>query len=131
MQWENRLGPPPEYVMTVLLLLSAWMANEIELLRSQIDRSVAPDPLKPALLRISYADANDFSAAFGSEPIYFRPNEAVSAALLMLESQRVRLVHFDPLAYVRWKGDRADTVDLRDTWARLAFLAEADPVFDF
>lgn len=112
-QWEAGEFAVPSDVSVSILGLAEWRQAAIDAAVKQI--STAPDGSEIAL--IWYESLDDWATLPGREPVLWRPQQSVCAALLAEFPGRLRLVAFNGPAYAAWLGKREDSETRRANWA--------------
>lgn len=111
--WEDAERPVPQDVADRLWNLTEWRQSAIDAAVKQI--SSAPDDATIAL--VWYDTLDDWATLAGREPVQWRPQQSVCAALLAEFPGRLRLVRFDAPSYSAWLGNRNDSESMRGAWA--------------
>lgn len=112
-QWEAGEFAVPHDVAIRILKLAEWRQSAIDATVKQI--STAPDGTTIAL--IWYESLDDWATIPGREPVLWRPQQSVCAALLAEFPGRLRLVALDGPAYAAWLGKQKDSETMRANWA--------------
>lgn len=112
-QWEAAEFPVPLDVATRIRQLADWRQAAIDAAVRQIGE--APDDAEIAL--IWYETLDDWASLAGREPVLWRPQQSVCAALLAEFPGRLALVKFDGLDYAEWLDGRNDSETMRSLWA--------------
>lgn len=112
-QWEAGEFPVPVDVRSSIERLAEWRQRAIDAAVKQI--STAPAGSSIAL--IWYESLDDWATLPGREPVLWRPQQSVCAALLAEFPGRLRLVPFDGPDYSDWLGQRDDSETMRAQWA--------------
>ncbi len=117
-QWEAGEYPVPQDVEVAISRLAEWRQAAISAAVKQI--SSMPDETHIAL--VWYESLDDWATLPGREPVLWRPQQAVCAALLAEFPGRVSLVRFDGVSYSEWLNRREDSEMMRSAWAASAAL---------
>jgi hypothetical protein len=105
---------PPD-VSQRITRLAEWRQSAIDAAVKQIASAPADDDI--AL--VWYDSLDDWASLPGREPVLWRPQQSVCAALLAEFPGRLRLVGFDGPAYAAWLADREDSETQRSQWAAM------------
>ena len=111
--WEDDERPVPGDVARNMLALIEWRQAAIDAAIKQI--SAAPGDSGIAL--VWYESLDEWASLNGREPVLWRAQQSVVAALAGEFSGRVRLIRFDGPAYAEWLAGRADSETMRSMWA--------------
>lgn len=113
--WEDGDRATPSDVAASIDKLAEWRQSAIDAAVKQI--SAAPAEADIAL--IWYESMDDWATLPGREPILWRPQQSVCAALVAEFPGRVKLVSFDGPAFAEWLQGNPDNETARSTWAAL------------
>lgn len=117
-QWEDGERSIPADVAHNIQALAAWretaLAGALAAIREQTGKRGQPAGVDV----IWYEHIDDWITLPGREPILFRPQQSVCAALAAAVPT-VRLVVFDGPAYADWLAGREDGEAMRAAWAAM------------
>lgn len=116
-RWESGARAVPVDVAERMTGLANWRQQAIDAAVKQI--SAAPSEVGIAL--VWYDTVDDWASLPGREPVLWRPQQSVIAALLAEFPGRVSIVRFDVPEYATWLDGRNDSETMRGRWS-----AEAD-----
>lgn len=112
-QWEaGEFAVPPDVAQRITRL-AEWRQSAIYAAVKQI----AAAPYGSNIALVWYESIDDWSSLPVREPVFWRPQQSVCAALLAEFPGRLRLVSFDAPAYSAWLSGREDSETLRSQWA--------------
>lgn len=112
--WERGERRIPEDVAAAMRWLSEWRTQAISSAHDRIEALLA-DRGEAAL--VWYPSIDDWLTLPGREPVMWRPQQSVCAALLAEFTGCVTLVAFDGRDYAAWLAGRADNEAMRAQWA--------------
>lgn len=112
-RWESGARGVPDDVAGRVCSLLNWRQSAIDVAVGRISDS--PENVEVAL--IWYDSLDDWATLPGREPVMWRPQQSVCAALQAEFPGRLQLVRFDVPAYTEWLADRADGESMRGEWA--------------
>lgn len=96
--------------------LCGWRSAALKAARAQIEEMQAEHGTSADIALLWYTAMDDWASLPGREPVTWRPQCSVLAAIYGEYSQ-ARLVAFDGPAYSAWLGKRRDTEAQRAAWA--------------
>jgi hypothetical protein len=112
-RWEAASRSVPSDVEKKILDLLQWRQAAIDAGVKQINM-VSPEA---SIALIWYKSLDDWATLPGREPVLWRPQQSVCAALMAEFPGRLRLVNFDGPVYATWLAGREDSETLRGQWA--------------
>lgn len=112
-QWEAGEFAVPHDVAQRITRLAEWRQSAIDAAVKQI----AAAPYGSNIALVWYESIDDWSSLPAREPVFWRPQQSVCAALLAEFTGRLRLVKFDAPAYSEWLAGGEDSETLRSQWA--------------
>lgn len=112
-RWEAGSRAVPADVAERILGLVDWRQRAIDAAIKQI----AAAPAESGVTLLWYDSLDDWATLPGREPVLWRPQQSVLAALLGEFPSRVALVGFDAPAYAAWLAGRPDGEAMRSQWA--------------
>lgn len=112
-QWEAGDFAVPHDVAQQIIRMAEWRQSAIDAAVKQI----ASSPAGSDIALVWYDTIDDWSSLTGREPVLWRPQQSVCAALLAEFPGRLRLVNFNVPAYSAWLSDRDDSETMRSCWA--------------
>ena len=119
-RWESGSRKVPEDVEQRITDLFEWRQAAIDATVKQIS---AAQP-EATIALIWYESLDDWATLSGREPVLWRPQQSVCAAVFAEFPGRLRLVRFDVPAYSAWLSGRKDSETMRGQWA--AFVDSAN-----
>lgn len=112
-QWEAGEFAVPTDVAQRITRLAEWRQSAIDAAVKQI----ASAPFGSDIALVWYDSLDDWASLPGREPVLWRPQQSVCAALLAEFPGRLRLVNFNVPAYSAWLAGREDSETKRSQWA--------------
>lgn len=112
-QWEAGEFAVPSDVALRINRLSEWRQAAIDAAVKQVSSA----PFGSDIALVWYEALDDWATIPGREPVLWRPQQSVCAALLAEFPGRCRLVPFDAPAYAAWLGSCQDYETMRGQWA--------------
>jgi len=115
-QWENGEQPIPADLAQRITELVDWRSTALAATADTIRQQIRDKGVPEAVFIIWYEDLDDWKSLPSREPLMWRLQQAVCAALAGMFST-VRLVAFDAAAYTEWLAGRDDSESMRAQWA--------------
>lgn len=112
-RWEAGTRTIPEDVSRRLRGLADWRRSAVSAGVDQINGA----PPGSAVSVVWYATLDDWASLSGREPVFWRPQQSVVAALAGEFPGRVDLVLFSGTSYAAWLSGRQDNETARSQWA--------------
>lgn len=116
-QWEAGEFAVPHDVSIAILNLAKWRKSAINDAIDIVVNKTASTKFSTNIALIWYEKLDDWATLPEREPILWRPQQSVCAALLAEFPGRLSLVQFDTPAYASWLQGRADNETMRSAWA--------------
>lgn len=116
--WEDGARGIPRDVADNIRRLAAWRSAAIDGAHQQITqaRKSLPTGTVLGIDLVWYETMSDWLTLAGRDPVLWRPQQSVVAAILA-GIAGTRLVRFDGPAYSSWLDGRADSEAMRSAWA--------------
>lgn len=115
-QWEDGGQPIPADLARRVTELVDWRSTALAATADTIRQQIKDKGVPEAVFIIWYESLDDWKSLPNREPLMWRLQQAVCAALAGMFST-VRLVAFDATAYAEWLAGRDDSESLRAQWA--------------
>jgi hypothetical protein len=112
-QWEAGEFAVPADVSASISRLAEWRQAALDATIKQIASAAGA----PGLALVWYESIDEWASLPEREPVLWRPQQSVCAALLAEFPGRINLVVFDGPAYSAWLGRRRDSEVMRAQWA--------------
>lgn len=116
LQWENGDQPVPADLARKITELVDWRATALAATADTIRQQIKDKGIPEAVFIIWYERLDDWKSLPNRDPLMWRLQQAVCAALAGMFST-VCLVPFDAAAYAAWLSGRDDTESMRAQWA--------------
>jgi hypothetical protein len=116
LRWENGDQPVPIDLARKITELVDWRATALAATADTIRQQIKDKGIPEAVFIIWYENQDDWKSLPNRDPLMWRLQQAVCAALAGMFST-VCLVPFDAAAYTAWLTDREDTESMRAQWA--------------
>ena len=114
--WERGVQPVPEDIAQRMIALVDWRSTALAAMADTIRQQIKDKGVPESIFILWYDHVEDWSSLPKREPVMWRVQQAVCAALVGM-FQTVRLVPFDANAYLQWLNGREDTESMRAEWA--------------
>ena len=115
-QWEDGGQPIPAGLASRITELVDWRSTVLAATADAIRQQIKDKGVPEAVFIIWYESLDDWKSLPNREPLMWRLQQAVCAALAGMFST-VRLVPFDAAAYAAWRTGRDDAESMREQWA--------------
>ncbi|MBS1228821.1 MAG: hypothetical protein H6R17_2098 [Proteobacteria bacterium] len=115
-QWEDGEQPIPADLARRITELVDWRSTALAATADTIRQQIKDKGVPEAVFIIWYERLDDWKSLPNREPLMWRLQQAVCAALAGMFST-VRLVAFDAAAYTGWLAGRDDSESMRAQWA--------------
>lgn len=111
-QWEAGEFAVPDDVARRIARLVEWRQSAIDAAVSEIELRKGEQ-----IALVWYDSLDDWASMAGREPVLWRPQQSVCAALAGEFAGRIDLVRFDVPAYAAWLAGKKDSEPMRGAWA--------------
>ena len=115
-QWEDGAQAIPADLARRITELADWRSTALAATADTIRQQIKDKGVPEAVFIIWYESLDDWKSLPNRDPLMWRLQQAVCAALVAMFST-VRLVAFDAAAYAAWLADREDAESMRAQWA--------------
>lgn len=115
-RWESGDQPIPADLALKITELVDWRATALAATADTIRQQIKDKGIPEAVFIIWYEKLDDWKSLPNRDPLMWRLQQAVCAALAGMFST-VCLVPFNAAAYAVWLADRDDTESMRAQWA--------------
>ena len=115
-QWEDGGQPIPADLALRITELVDWRSTALAATADTIRQQIKDKGVPEAVFIIWYESLDDWTSLPNRDPLMWRLQQAVCAALAAMFST-IRLVSFDAAAYAAWLEDREDSESMRAQWA--------------
>lgn len=115
-QWENGERPIPENIAQRITELVDWRSTALAATADAIRQQIKDKGVPESVFIIWYENLEDWKSLPNREPVMWRIQQSVCAALASMFST-ICLVPFNAEAYSLWLNGREDTESLRAEWA--------------
>jgi hypothetical protein len=115
-QWEEGGQPIPEDLALRITELVDWRSTALAATADTVRQQIKDKGLPESVFIIWYETLSDWKSLPNREPVMWRLQQSVCAALSGMFST-IRLVQFDPAAYAAWLSDSDDSESMRAQWA--------------
>ena len=119
-RWESGARAVPDDVEEKIYDLVEWRKTAFE----TASGLAADAPANACIPIVWYASLDEWTSPTWRQAVLWRPHQSVVAALLAEFPGAVRLIRFDPAAYVDWLAGREDSEAMRGAWGGLSFEGE-------
>ena len=115
-QWENGEQPVPADLARKITELVDWRSTALAATADTIRQQIKDKGIPEAVFIIWYESLDDWKSLPNRDPLMWRLQQAVCAALAGMFST-VCLVPFNAAAYTAWLAGRDDSESMRAQWA--------------